>query len=273
MSEHVSSLAEVELTFRKAMACNACFTCQDSTLQRASVNIAQPRPIGDNYWTNDVRIVLILLNSGAGGGEHTTPDETFRDLLHAYANGSGSLAAVFRHQWDHMPNWGRGGARFGRLYLDDDDGYGLKLDEITTANLAWCAELCNRYKTMLERCFERHTLPLLRNLGPDAVLLAGNATYKFTSAIRKACPRVEVVPVMHYIPFNILSPEDRLKHVRDVRNELARIREAKRAARTSSGDLQPLQNWRHEGLPGDLSVSSMHRTHGDGMGQKPGLDC
>jgi hypothetical protein len=100
--------------------------------QRASVDIAQPRPIGENYRTNDVRIVLILLNPGAGGGEHTTPDQAFRDLLHAYANGSGSLAAVFQHQWDHMPSWGIPGGLFKRLYLQ---GYGLTLND-ATANIA-----------------------------------------------------------------------------------------------------------------------------------------
>jgi hypothetical protein len=71
MSEHVSGLAEVvEPIFRKAMACNACFTCQGSTLQRAPVDIAQPRPTSDDYWTSEVRIALMLINPGAGGGEH-----------------------------------------------------------------------------------------------------------------------------------------------------------------------------------------------------------
>jgi hypothetical protein len=108
MSDHASDLAKVEPIFRKAMACDACFTCQGSTLQRAPVDIAQPRPIGDDYWTSEVRTVLILISPAAGGGEHAAPDQTFTDLLHGYADGRGSLEAVFRHQRSQMPNWGKG---------------------------------------------------------------------------------------------------------------------------------------------------------------------
>jgi hypothetical protein len=169
MGEHVSRLAEVELIFRKAISCSTCFTGQGSTLQRALVDTAQPRPIGENYWTSELRIVLMLLNPAAGKVAHAGPNLTFKRLLHAYADASGPLESVFQHQRREMPTWGSG--QFGRLYLD---GYGLKLNDIATANVAWCAERGGSYEAMLAPCFDRHTLPSLCALQPDVILLAGD---------------------------------------------------------------------------------------------------
>jgi hypothetical protein len=81
---------------------------------------------------------------------------------------------------------------------------------------------------MLNRCFCRHTLPLLRILNPDAVLLAGAGPRGFTSQIQEACPGVAVVPVQHYLYHNTLPPECKQVHIRHIQDRLDRIRQAKR---------------------------------------------
>jgi hypothetical protein len=251
MSEHVSKLATVEPIFREAMRCNACFVHEGSRLQRSLVDIAQPRPIGENYWMSDFRIVLMLLNPGAGNVAQARPNQTFKQLLRAYADGSGSLEPVFQHQWNEMPDWGIPRGLFGRLYLD---GYGLKLSEIAIANVAWCAELSNCYSSMLERCFKKHTLPLLSILEPDAILLAGDETQIFASPIQEACRRVEVVRAMHYRAFNFLPPAAKQDHLKAVREELDRIRLAKQLSRTGAGDFQGSHNKPSE-VPGPMRAA------------------
>ena len=223
MNESIPQLAEVDVIFRRAIQCNACFVRQGTTLQRALVNVAQPRPIGENYWISDIRIVLVLLNPGAGKVAHAGPNQKFNRLLHAYADGSGTLKAVFQHQREEMPTWGSG--QFRRLYLD---GYGLELSNIATANVAWCAEREDKYESMLAQCFELHTLSFLRALRPDAVLLAGDKAQVFTAAVQAACPEAEVVPTKHYRAFSFLSPEEKLRHLNDIRDRLDRVSKAKR---------------------------------------------
>ena len=223
MNDAISQLAEVDVIFRRAIQCNACFVCQETTLQRALVDVAQPRPVGENYWLSDVRIVLVLLNPGAGKVAHAGPNQRFNRLLHAYADGSGTLEAVFQHQREEMPTWGSG--QFRRLYLD---GYGLELSNIATANVAWCAEQEDKYEPLLARCLELHTLSLLRALRPDAVLLAGDKAQLFTPAVQAACPEAEVVPTKHYRAFSFLSPEEKQRHLNDIRDRLDRVRKAKR---------------------------------------------
>jgi hypothetical protein len=98
---------DVERIFRVAVACRECFV--GSKLRPALVDIAQPRPIGTNYWTSDLKIVLVLVNRAAGKVIHDAANGRFARRIHSYAqNGPGALSPVFEHQITEMPDWGDG---------------------------------------------------------------------------------------------------------------------------------------------------------------------
>ena len=93
-----------------------------------------------------------------------------------------------------MPNWGHG--RFRTFYIE---GLGLRLDEIAFANIAWCATSGNRYpQLMLTECFDRFTRRLIELLSPTHVLLSGSKTHAFTSKVRAAAPKADVIEMLHY---------------------------------------------------------------------------
>jgi len=115
-------------------------------------------------------------------------------LLQDFAAQGGTLRAIFAHQATDMPNWGAG--KFTAFYFN---GLGLSVSEVAFANIAWCATRGNKYPaSMLNRCFERHTLPLLRALCPDVVLLSGSSAHGFRPAIERGLPQATVIPMLHY---------------------------------------------------------------------------
>ncbi|MCF8131317.1 MAG: hypothetical protein K9N10_22630, partial [Deltaproteobacteria bacterium] len=117
-----------------------------------------------------------------------------RNLIHAFADGTGSLEEVFKHQAQDMPKWGR-----GRLYNFYINGLGLNLSDVALGNIAWCSTKGNRYPDkMLRHCFSKHTASLIDILEPDVILLSGTATHRFAKVIRKQHPAAKVVEMLHY---------------------------------------------------------------------------
>jgi len=135
-----------------------------------------------------------LLNPGSGESRNDRMDVRFNRLLEEYAAGTRPLEDVLAHEREDMPNWGRG--RFLQFYSSH---LGLRLDRIAFVNVAWCATKSNVYPDpMLAECFARHTLPLLRILQPDLLLLSGSKTRPFHAEIAAALPAARVEPMLHY---------------------------------------------------------------------------
>ena len=129
-----------------------------------------------------------------------------------------TLRTVLEHQCDGMKLWGNSPGRFTGFYLD---GLGLDLDEIAFANVAWCGSAKNRYpRTMLDRCFERHTAPLLDLLQPDAILASGGPTYRFAKNAAALRPGTCVMKVLHYAHRKGRVAEQR--ELSRIRSELAK---------------------------------------------------
>ena len=155
---------EVDQIFRHAVACRVCFRAP-LYLQPALIDVAQPRWIGEHD-RDGLRTVILLVNPGAGRGTHY-PNQEFRRLILAYRSRLGTIAEVFEHQRRQIPRWGQ----FQAFYLH---GFGLALADIALANVAWCAERDDKYRSgMLRECFRQHTDPLLRVLKPHLILLGG----------------------------------------------------------------------------------------------------
>jgi hypothetical protein len=194
----------IDAIMRKAVACHACFACSGVTLQRTSVKLAQPRPIGRGYWTVVRRVVFVGLNPSQ------RLDTELNDLLVAYEACKGTREAVDQRHLGRKPGAYRRGLTRYLAALD------LKLDDVALANIAWCSTMTNKYPPdMLNRCFATHTRALLADLNPDVVILTGAATRSFVNLIEKACPHTLVVQTWHC--------SHRKKRV-DERSELARLK-------------------------------------------------
>jgi Uracil DNA glycosylase superfamily len=171
---------------RKAVACHACFACPGATLQRTSVKLAQPRPIGQGYWTVGRRVVFVGLNPSQ------RLDTELNDLLVAYEAGKVTREAVDQRYLRKKPGAYRQGLT---RYLC---ALGLKLDDVALANIAWCSTMTNKYPPdMLNRCFATHTRALLADLNPDVIILTGAATRPFIKPIKKAFSHALVVQTWH----------------------------------------------------------------------------
>jgi len=192
MTKATPSNPEVEQLTRTAVACNLCF--ETLGVHRARVAHAQPRWIGADYWHTRPRVTFLLLNPGSGESRNDRMDVRFNRLLEEYAAGARPLEDVLAHEREDMPNWGRG--RFLQFYSSH---LGLRLDRIAFLNVAWCATKNNVYPDpMLAECFARHTLPLLRILRPDLLLLSGSKTRPFHAEIAAALPEARVEAMLHY---------------------------------------------------------------------------
>ena len=196
---------------RDAVRCRVCF--ESLPLQPAFVDLAQRRWVGPRYWSAEPRIVVILVNPGAGRGWADQRNEKLRRLLREFASDQTKLDAVLKYQRDDLPNWGRG--RFWRFYID---GVGLDPDQIALANNAWCATRGNRYPSrMLSECFSRHTARLLSTLVPEVVILAGAGAQRFARRIERVLPACNLVETLHY------------SHRKGLRAQTAAIQQVKQA--------------------------------------------
>lgn len=192
MTKSTPSNPAVEQLVRTAVGCNVCF--ETLNLSRSRVAHAQPRWIGTDYWHTRPRVAFLMLNPGSGESRTDRMDVRFNRLLAEYAAGARPLEVVLAHEREDMPNWGRG--RFLQFYSSH---LGLRLDRIAFVNVAWCATKNNAYPdAMLAECFARYTLPLLRILQPDLLLLSGAKTRPFHAEIAAALPEARVEPMLHY---------------------------------------------------------------------------
>jgi hypothetical protein len=175
-----------------AVKCRVCF--DRFSVQSALVDLAQPRWVGPRYWSSSPRIVVVLVNPGAGDDWADAENQALRQLLGEFAKDRSRLCAVMNHQRRHFPNWGRG--RFWRFYVE---GVGLEPDQFALVNIAWCATKGNKYPgTMLNECFTRHTKRLLEILSPELVILAGSAVQSFRLMIAQLLPACLLVDTLHY---------------------------------------------------------------------------
>ncbi len=120
----------------------------------------------------------------------------FLQNMRLFRAGRMDIEEIFHGQREVMPSWGHPRGRFAGFYIE---GIGLGLDEVAFANVSWCGTAGNKYPgSMLRRCFEAHTGPLLRILKPDVVLASGRKTHAFGNSIRALLPGVTIVETLHY---------------------------------------------------------------------------
>ena len=215
----IAAKLQFEDRARAATGCRECFTRRE--VHAPYINVAQPRWVGPRYWDSPFRVAVLMLNPG-----HSRRDSGARQflrLIHEFRNGTTPLDKILEGQRESMESWGNPPGRFAGFYID---GLGLGFDDIAFANVAWCATAGNRYPgTMLDRCFDLHTGPLLKILQPAIVLASGRRVQGFSKKITAILPETTVITTMHYAHRKGRVPE---------RRELARVRSALKTARSAS---------------------------------------
>ena len=177
---------------RGAVECRACFT--QGEVSSPFIDVAQPRSVGPKYWTSGLRVAVLMLNPGQSRNDAGA--RGYLQNIHLFRKGALSLEKILEGQRSVMAGWGRPAGRFGSFYLE---GLGLRLAETAFVNVAWCATDKNQYPaTMLRRCFELHTGPLLKLLAPHVVVASGSRVHDFANQVRSLVPGSLVIETLHY---------------------------------------------------------------------------
>lgn len=168
-----------------AVNCNTCFAA--GYARRAYIDIAQPRYVGENYWTADKRRLFLMINPGAG--KQTTSNKMMRDDIYAYREQNLELSSLFQRQRSYMWEWGANGK-----FLTYFRNIGCSLQDIAFLNVAWCADMNDCYPDqMLDACFSKYTQKAIETLRPTSTIACGNVAQKYA---RKA--KLQFISIPHY---------------------------------------------------------------------------
>lgn len=181
---------------RLAVSCRACFDLKE--VQAPDMDVAQPRWIGRGYWAAPDRVAILMCNPGQSPADTNGRRRAaaFLEQMESFRNGATSLRTLLDDQRGDMPLWGKPAGRFTRFY---EMGLGLDLDKVAFANVAWCPTASNTYpRSMLDRCFSRHTGPLLRLLQPSILIASGSQARAFISDVRDLLPKTQIIEMLHY---------------------------------------------------------------------------
>jgi hypothetical protein len=207
---------EFERLARMATRCRECFIGGDVTAPY--IDVAQPRWVGHAYWESPFRVVVLMINPGRSPKKSTSATD-YLPRVRAFRDGQTTLDELLEMQPKRIESsW----VKFRQFYVA---GLALKLDEIAFANVAWCATAENHYpRRMLERCFARHTGPLLKLLRPDVVVASGRPVRPYARRGRELWPNAKVIEMLHYA---------HRKGRAEAETELARVRAELAAARAA----------------------------------------
>lgn len=173
-----AEIRQVTNIYRTATGCRVCFE-GDEAAEAPTIDIAQPRWVGRDYWRSKPRVLLLMRNPASGDFREDTGDQRMRELLRAFRDGRLTLEAIFDQQIDDFKNWGLRTSFYDYVTRSLE----LSFPRISVANIALCAiEGDKPPSIMLTRCFRLHTAALLRLLAPDLILLMGGAVQKFWQA-------------------------------------------------------------------------------------------
>ena len=212
MGEEILSeeyLIDVIDTYKEATKCNSCFENKELKMVRGKVRKAQPRWVGKNYFSSDLRICLMLINPGnVGSGKGQAKIETsrkFDNTIKQFGKGTESWRDVMSFIHKDMENWGEG--RYWHFYFEKMK---LNIDEVAMMNMMLCsATEVNKNKnyytsSSLRNCYALHTKKLITELDPDFLILSGtnvtSALKPFRQDLEKILPKCEFIDTFHYRP-------------------------------------------------------------------------
>lgn len=168
---------------QEAANCRACFKKFKNISQDSVVKGAQPRSIGEDYFSQKVRVCLILINPGSahtqsdgGWDKYLTPLKEAKDTTEKNLAWKGIQDFIEREE----PDWGRIKGNWEKLYYHS---LGLTKKQLAMVNIMMCAENDNNYgiEPTLDECFfkQRRSLDIIKSLNPHKIILSGIEPIKF----------------------------------------------------------------------------------------------
>ena len=180
------SIDSLKSCYKKATECNSCF--ENPELVRGKVKKPQPRWVGEDYFSSDKRICILMINPGDVGPKSKLDQQQssseFENLINRFSEGLVSWEEIMFFILSDMPNWGQGG-KYNKLYFDH---LKLPLKEIAFLNVMLCSarkkdprgKFQNYYSQhTMQNCFSNHTRNLLEKLNPNICILSGTAVWEF----------------------------------------------------------------------------------------------
>ena len=168
---------------QEAANCGVCFKKYKNLKNNVVVKGAQPRSIGENYFSQEIRVCLILINPGSGD---TKSDGGWGDYLTPFKEAE--TLKEREDTWDEVqnfikreePKWGMIKGNWEKLYYQS---LGLSKSEIAMVNIMMCAEDDNNYKSepTLNECFfeQKKSQKIIKALKPDKIVLSGGKPIEF----------------------------------------------------------------------------------------------
>ncbi len=182
------SFDEVKSIYQKATACTYCF--DQEIVRKGEIQMAQPRPIGLDYWKSEKKVVVVLLNPGK------RKDDDYASELDHYKKGDISLEYLFDFQHCNMAKWGKYPGHFSNFYFCQ---LGLSHDTVAFVNIALCETEGNKYpREVIQECMNRFTLPLIASLRPTIILLSGSRVQALEREIHERIPCSDMINIPHY---------------------------------------------------------------------------
>lgn len=187
-------ISDVIKLYKKAGSCRDCFTKELGRLPTGSgCRMPQPRYIGPQYWGSTPRIVVCMINPGAG----KQVEREFENLLVEFYTDQIPFYKVNDYLRKQMRVWG--GGQYERMLT-----HHLKLDinKIALMNIVLCPmvdinEQNDNPAAAADNCYKRYTSKILRDLQPSIVILSGSSIHRFKQQIEDSVG-CDVVLGPHY---------------------------------------------------------------------------
>lgn len=166
-----------------AANCNSCFKKFANISHDYVVKGAQPRSIGEDYFSQKIRVCLVLINPGKA---HTQSDGGWGAYLAPLkkAKTTEEKKIAWKDIQDFIEkeesSWGRIKGNWEKLYYHS---LGLTKKQLAMVNIMMCAEDNNHYQSepTLDECFfkQRRSLEIIKSLNPHKIILSGIKPIKF----------------------------------------------------------------------------------------------
>ena len=168
---------------QEAANCNVCFQKYKTLSHKVVVKGAQPRSIGKNYFSQKIKVCLVLINPGSadtlsddGWDEYLVPLKEAKTTEEKNLDWRNIQDFIKREE----PYWGKIKGNWGKLYYES---LGLDKDNIAMVNIMMCGEDKDNYTSQptLDECFfkQRRSLKIIKSLKPDKIILSGIKPIQF----------------------------------------------------------------------------------------------
>lgn len=202
-------LIDVVDIYKEATKCNSCFEKKEFKMARGKVRKAQPRWIGKDYFSADLKICVMLINPGNVGPKGTQvkikASRDFDSVIKKFGKGTASWNDVMSFIVKDMKNWDEG--RYWHFYFKLMK---LPINQVAMMNMMLCSatkvnQNQNYYTTdSLRNCYVRHTKKLITKLDPDFLILSGTkvttALKLFRQDLLNTLPNCEIIDFYHCSP-------------------------------------------------------------------------